>query len=98
MPRPDVRRRILPIFPALAMAALMLAGCGGNKQAAGNDVEMRDMEVVDGTVNDSMTDLDAVRADGVGALNNSGAPLHRPAPASDEPAANSADTETVPVE
>jgi len=97
MPRPDMRFRS-PALLALAGATLALAGCGGGgKQAAGNTVEMRDMEVVDGTVNDSMTDLDAVRTDGVGAVNNSGAPVQRPAPKPDEPA-NGADTETVPSE
>jgi len=92
MTRPGIHRA-WPAFLALAASAA-LAGCGGNTQTAGNDVEMRDMEVVDGTVNDSMTDLDAVRSDGVGVANNSGETTHRAAPASDEPT-NDADTETV---
>lgn len=92
MTRPGIHRA-WPAFLALAASAA-LAGCGGKTQTAGNDVEMRDMEVVDGTVNDSMTDLDAVRSDGVGMTNNSGETPHRAAPAADEPA-NGADTETV---
>lgn len=51
---------------------LLAAACGGGSDTTGNTVEMRDMEVVDGTVNDSMTDLDAVKADGVGAVDNAG--------------------------
>ena len=67
-------RRITAIYgllPAIAATAL-LAGCGGNKTAATNAVEMRDMEVVDGTINDAMTDLDAVSASGTGVGNNAG--------------------------
>lgn len=68
---------------ALAMTALLIAGCGSKQEvAAGNDVEMRDMEVVDGTANDAMTDLDAVQADGVGTGGNvANASARAPAPA-----------------
>ena len=60
-------------FVILAATAALLAGCGGERKvAAGNDVEMRDMDVVDGTINDSMTDLDAVQADSVGLANEAG--------------------------
>jgi len=76
-------------------AALLLAGCGGKKEAAaGNDVEMRDMEVVDGTANDAMTDLDAVQADGVGIGNNAAGNASGRAPkpgAAPEPASNDAE-------
>ena len=54
-----------------ALAALLLAGCGSKtKTAVGNEVQMRDLNVVDGTANDAMTDLDAVKADGVGLGSN----------------------------
>lgn len=79
-----------------AMGAL-LAACGSKKSTvAGNDVQMRDMEVVDGTVNDAMTDLDAVKADGVGVGTNAGnasAGTSAKAPAAAAPAKT--DSETV---
>jgi hypothetical protein len=82
---------------ALGLALAVLAGCGGQQAAAGNDVEMRDMDVVDGTANDAMTDLDAVRSDGIGVGSNE---INASAPAkstaSKAPAAG--DTETVPTE
>jgi hypothetical protein len=61
----------LPLMLLALLGGLALSACGGGEKS-GNSVEMRDMEVVDGTVNDSMTDLDAVKADGVGAVNNAG--------------------------
>lgn len=81
----------------LAAGALLLAGCGQKKTAASNVVEMRDMEVVDGTTNDDMTDLDAVRTNGVGTGNSAGnstAPAPK-APGTEKPAA---DAEAVPSE
>ena len=52
------------------------------------------MEVLEGTVNDSMTDLDAVKSDGVGAVDNAGSVSRAQA---SEPAegASDEDTETV---
>jgi hypothetical protein len=83
----------------LAAASMLLGGCGQKKTAASNVVEMRDMEVVDGTTNDAMTDLDAVRTNGVGAGNgagNSAAPTPgAKAPGAEKPAA---DAEAVPTE
>jgi len=78
----------------LAGASMLLAGCGEKKTAASNVVEMRDMEVVDGTANDGMTDLDAVRANGIGA-NESAAPAanSKAKPPAAEPGA--ADAEAV---
>ena len=65
------RRRVAT--HALLLAAIAaLAACGGHKTAATNTVEMRDMDVVDGTVNDAMTDLDAVSTSGTGVGNNVG--------------------------
>jgi hypothetical protein len=78
----------------LVGACLLLAGCGGGTETSGNAVEMRDMEVVDGTVNDSMTDLDAVKADGLGAVNNAGS-VSRANGAQPAEGGNSGDTETV---
>ncbi|MBN8820129.1 MAG: hypothetical protein J0I80_15560 [Sphingomonas sp.] len=90
MPHLNLRRTPLLLLAALACGAL--AGCGEKK--SGNAVEMRDMEVVDGTVNDSMTDLDAVKADGVGTVNNAGSVTRANAPKPEENAAGG-DVETV---
>ena len=86
-----------PLMMLGASACLMLSACGDNKEASGNAVQMRDMEVVDGTVNDSMTDLDAVKSDGVGVVDNAGsvARAQSSAPADN---AGSEDTETVATE
>ena len=75
MPRMDTPFALL----ATLAASLALSACGGEKKS-GNSVEIRDMEVVDGTVNDSMTDLDAVKADGVGNVDNAGNVSHPTAP------------------
>jgi len=78
----------------LAGAAMLLAGCGQKKTAASNVVEMRDMEVVDGTANDGMTDLDAVRTNGIGANESAGQATNTKAkPPAAEPGA--ADAEAV---
>lgn len=75
MPHPTLHHMptTLRAVALCALPCLFLAGCGGggNGDVAGNVVEMRDMDIVDGTVNDSMTDLDAVRADGIGMPANS---------------------------
>ncbi len=49
---------------ALLAACVPLAGCGGNGQEGGNSVQMKDLEVVDGTATDAMTDLDGVQSEG----------------------------------
>lgn len=50
---------------ALGMAATFLAACGGKQGENEQSVTMRDMEVVDGTATDAMTDLDGVQAEGL---------------------------------
>ena len=50
---------------ALGMAATLLAACGGSQEESEQSVTMRDMEVVDGTATDAMTDLDGVQAEGL---------------------------------
>lgn len=56
---------LLPVRMSLAVgAALALAGCGGGNEQTGETVKMKDLEVTDGTVNDGMTDLDGVQAEG----------------------------------
>lgn len=75
------------IFSTLTLiaATLPLAACGG-KEESGNKVQMKDMEVVDGTATDAMTDLDGVQSEGTAvalpgnnSADNSSAPA-RPAP------------------
>lgn len=44
-------------------ACALLAACGGGDKS-GNSVQMKDMEVVDGTTTDAMTDLDGVQSEG----------------------------------
>ena len=52
-------------FAALGMAAALLTACGGGKDKGEKNVAMRDMEVVDGTASDAMTDLDGVQTEGI---------------------------------
>ena len=49
---------------ALLIGCAPLAGCGGGSEKSGNTVQMKDMEVVDGTATDAMTDLDGVQSEG----------------------------------
>lgn len=51
-------------LPFILATVTLLCACDGSKPAAGGNVTMRDMEVVDGTANDSMTDLDNATTDG----------------------------------
>lgn len=54
-----------PNIVALGMAAILLAACGGAQDDGEQSVTMRDMEVVDGTASDAMTDLDGVQSEGL---------------------------------
>lgn len=78
----------------LTAACAGLTACGGD-QNSGNAVQMKDLEVVDGTTSDAMTDLDGVQSDAPapalpGTTSNSvAAPAAKP-----EPAANAAATDT----
>lgn len=54
-----------PNIVALGMAAILLAACGGTQGEDEQSVTMRDMEVVDGTATDAMTDLDGVQSEGL---------------------------------
>lgn len=47
----------------MAMSCVALAGCGDKKENA-TAVPMNNMEVVDGTATDAMTDLDGVQGEG----------------------------------
>ncbi|HEX7857417.1 MAG TPA: hypothetical protein VF503_27365 [Sphingobium sp.] len=61
-----------PLF--LFATLLALSACNGSKPAGGGNVAMRDMEVVDGTANDSMADLDNATQDGTSLSNAIGLP------------------------
>jgi hypothetical protein len=78
--RKSARPHVTFAWPVTALlAAFSLSACGGADEKAGQKVEMRDMEVVDGTINDAMTDLDAARTDGTAlAGNNAGANAAQP--------------------
>ena len=70
------------------VALVALLGACGSQDSGGNKVKMQNMEVVDGTVTDAMTDLDAARNAGTPMLsggNSAGAARAQP-----EPAANAA--------
>lgn len=97
MPRPALRRVTMALCAA---SCVLLASCGGGSETAGNTVEMRDMDVVDGTVNDSMTDLDAVTANGVGTGNHASnaSSSTRPAAPRETVEEENADAETVAAE
>ncbi|MGC4250409.1 MAG: hypothetical protein QM605_02790 [Sphingobium sp.] len=51
------------IGAALLIGGMALTGCSGGEKT-GNAVQMKDMEVVDGTATDAMTDLDGVQSEG----------------------------------
>lgn len=70
----------------LLIGGAPLAGCGSSDKG-GNTVQMKDMEVVDGTATDAMTDLDGVQSEGTSLA----LPENRtqaPAPVVTKPAAN----------
>lgn len=51
------------ILPALIVTGcLTLAACGSDEKGS-NAVQMKDLEVVDGTATDAMTDLDGVQSE-----------------------------------
>ncbi|MFD1106766.1 hypothetical protein [Sphingobium olei] len=51
---------------ALLLSCVPLASCGKQDEAS-TKVQMKDMEVVDGTATDAMTDLDGVQGEGAAA-------------------------------
>lgn len=75
-------------------ASLSLAACGGADKS-GNTVQMKDMEVVDGTATDAMTDLDGVQSEGgtlaLPAANAAGNDAAPAAPAAPRPAPSDAE-------
>jgi len=79
--------RISLISSITLMAGLALSGCGSNGGGeAGNAVALKDLEVVDGTTSDAMTDLDGVKTEGtaMAPLPANGAASTRPQTDDDE--------------
>ncbi|MEC3912108.1 hypothetical protein U5A82_17010 [Sphingobium sp. CR2-8] len=73
------------VTATLIVGCLSLAACGG-KEEGGNKVQMKDMEVVDGTATDAMTDLDGVQSEGTAiALPEGNAAANGSAPAKADP-------------
>ncbi|MGD9810092.1 MAG: hypothetical protein AB7U35_01995 [Sphingobium sp.] len=78
----DVGRAVVATALSLSVLAL-LPGCGGK---SGDDnvseVQMKDIENADGTINDAMTDLDGVQSEGTAiAANDAAANASAPAAA-----------------
>lgn len=86
-----------PMAAALLACALLLGACGGQEDKAGNSVTMRDMEVVDGTINDAMTDLDGAAPDGTAMIGNGAADAGNSAEAK-KPAAGTKSADDVPAD
>ena len=51
------------IFTALLLTASATLGACGKDDKTSNTVQMKDLEVVDGTTTDAMTDLDGVQSE-----------------------------------
>ncbi len=75
------------IFTALLLTGCAALGACGKDDKTTNMVQMKDLEVVDGTTTDAMTDLDGVQSEAPSAAlpsaggNNSAAAAARPEPA-----------------
>lgn len=89
-----VRSAALPLCLIAALSA-----CHGSKPAGEGSVTMHDMEVVDGTANDSMVDLDNAAQDGTPLANAGGLPGAVPmGPAKPSASQPSADNAAAPAE
>ena len=68
-----IPRAFIPLCLMLA-----LAGCSKSGTEGSNTVAMKDLEVVDGTATDAMTDLDGVRTEGTATAPVANATAARP--------------------
>ena len=83
---PFVRSSLLPgVTLAFSLVAFSLAGCENKGSGTTETVKMKDMEVVDGTINDAMTDLDGVQSEAI-AIADTGGNASAPAANSSAPA------------
>lgn len=80
------------LFAALA---LPLASCGKDSSQNSSAVAMNNLEVVDGTASDAMTDLDGVKTEGTALAQNASAAPSNAVANEAEPAGNKADTEVI---
>lgn len=89
-------RRIVTILMtgSLAVAGVSLTACG-KKDDGATKVQMKDMEVVDGTATDAMTDLDGVQSEGGAATPLANAAGNEATPAKPPEKAASAEAEVV---
>ena len=91
--RPDART----ILTALLLTGCTALGACGRDDKSTNTVQMKDLEVVDGTTTDAMTDLDGVQSDvpapAVSAARSDNAAAPAPAP-KEESAGNATQSET----
>jgi len=72
----------------------LLTACGGDEKS-GNTVQMKDLEVVDGTTTDAMTDLDGVQSEAPAPVSSSASAANATAPSTpDEPAGNGTQPDT----
>lgn len=88
-----IPRALVPLFVILA-----LTGCGKSGVGGSNTVAMKDLEVVDGTATDAMTDLDGVRTEGTAtapAPSTNAAVARAPKPASNATKAPDSDAEVI---
>lgn len=72
------------------LGLLSLSACSGGGKEEEKTVAMRDMEVVDGTASDAMTDLDGVQTEGIALPPAPGA---TPPPAASSNSNSTAETE-----
>lgn len=100
---PSVLCDIRLAMTATALSLVLLTtGCGGVKDSGNTtEVQMKDLETVDGTINDAMTDLDGVQSEGTAMAetgSNSGtsaAPAGNTAKEAGESPASDTETEVV---
>ena len=82
-----------------ATLALPLASCGKDNAQNTSAVALNNLEVVDGTASDAMTDLDGVKSEGTPIIadptNTSGEGKSRTSANASESATNAADTEVI---
>jgi hypothetical protein len=104
MPAPALRR----LSTGLGICALLgLAACDSKPMQNNSVTEMRDMEKVDGTITDAMTDLDGIRSEATAVVDtgtgnsssaaNASVP-RAPAPDNSSSPAETSSSETAPAQ
>ncbi|AMK22050.1 hypothetical protein VVT58_10520 [Sphingobium sp. SJ10-10] len=93
--RPDAKTMVKTL---ILTGCIALAGCGSKKESS-TAVPMNNLEVVDGTATDAMTDLDGVQSEGtamaVPANRSDNAAAPAPAPKNESAEKPAADTEVL---